>query len=399
MVLPALGGETINPRCPKPMGEIRSRTRVTISLELCSRIDSLNRVDDRQILEVGRVKCLFRWQAVDGVDPLNLGLRSAREGLGGDHLARSEPEPLNERPRNLGIIRAAHAGPLRAAQKRKRPLDLGIENPLDRKGLRLGPGHIDLRSSLRRWVLLLPIHGWIHRGGIHRDRLPIGVVLDRSLIAILAPPPAAASPASTLPLSLDLAGLAGHPELRLAAPRLSRLRLSRPSCRSWSARHRHGGRNLNVSGYGRMTAGRSRTGTGVGLLITHRDSMQSPWGRRLSSLIGAQTSGCPDNRMAVNWVILPVRLELAAPRPQRGTGHSFGRPCGPSLALQRLDSELPIPAARHSPAAPELFPFASKQLTEQAALTRFRLVLFGMPQQHHGVFKLRVDSNDLPQQL
>ena len=37
VVLPALGGETISPRCPFPMGHIRSMIRVEISVGLCSR--------------------------------------------------------------------------------------------------------------------------------------------------------------------------------------------------------------------------------------------------------------------------------------------------------------------------------------------------------------------------
>ena len=53
VVLPALGGETMRPRWPRPMGAIRSMTRRLVSACSAASWNGSSRVDGREVLEVG----------------------------------------------------------------------------------------------------------------------------------------------------------------------------------------------------------------------------------------------------------------------------------------------------------------------------------------------------------
>ena len=69
MVLPALGGETIRPRWPLPIGATRSMTRVVRLPGSVSRRSRSCGYSGRQLVEVGPAAGLLGVGAVDGVEP------------------------------------------------------------------------------------------------------------------------------------------------------------------------------------------------------------------------------------------------------------------------------------------------------------------------------------------
>ena len=66
--MPAFGGETISPRCPLPIGVIRSISRIDRSPAVRLQLDALLRVARAQVVEGDAVLGLLRIVAVDLLD-------------------------------------------------------------------------------------------------------------------------------------------------------------------------------------------------------------------------------------------------------------------------------------------------------------------------------------------
>ena len=106
VVLPALGGETISPRCPLPIGDTRSIRRWVRCARLGLQNELLAREDRRQGVEVRALSGDVRDLAVDRLDAQQpevlLGLLR-RPDLAGDPVAGPQTEPPDLRLRDVDV--------------------------------------------------------------------------------------------------------------------------------------------------------------------------------------------------------------------------------------------------------------------------------------------------------
>ena len=96
MVLPALGGEVMRLRAPRPMGAMRSRTRPTSSSDLVSMTSfSVGSVSG----EVGEGRAPYHGQGVGALELVHLlehPLHAPDRGLAPDEVAGLQMHPVDE---------------------------------------------------------------------------------------------------------------------------------------------------------------------------------------------------------------------------------------------------------------------------------------------------------------
>ena len=147
MVLPALGGEVMRPRAPRPIGAMRSRTRPTSS---SGRVSMMS-------FSVGSVAVRFwKWvrratamgsvpSTVSTRARVRFMLRSVAWPFTSD--ARLQVHPLHQPARHLDVERLRQVAPLRIAQPAD-ALPLELEDALHLLG--------DLGLRLRAWACGAP---------------------------------------------------------------------------------------------------------------------------------------------------------------------------------------------------------------------------------------------------
>ena len=107
VVLPALGGETISPRCPRPIGATRlirrGRKRVVIDLE----VEAFVRKDRREILEDRPARGLLGIKAVDALhfEQSIVALRfTGRANVSNDQVSRAKFVAAQLRLRDVDVL-------------------------------------------------------------------------------------------------------------------------------------------------------------------------------------------------------------------------------------------------------------------------------------------------------
>ena len=112
IVLPVRGGATMRPRCPLPMGTIRSSTRAERFSALGFERDTLLRVERRQVFEEHLLAGPLRRLEVDRFDLDQREVAFAvlrRPNLAGDGVAGVQIELANLRRRHVDVV-GARAG-------------------------------------------------------------------------------------------------------------------------------------------------------------------------------------------------------------------------------------------------------------------------------------------------
>ena len=109
VVLPALGGDTIRPRWPLPIGEIRSMIRAVmlVGSSASSRRELLVGEQRREVLEAGRRLRLVGVDAVDRVDAQQrrvLLVAAGRTALALDVVALAQPELADLLDRHVHVV-------------------------------------------------------------------------------------------------------------------------------------------------------------------------------------------------------------------------------------------------------------------------------------------------------
>ena len=152
IVLPALGGETIRPRAPLPIGEIRSSTRATISSGARLHHELLGGVRGGEVLEVGAPGDRHRVGALELVDAREDPLHVADGGLPLHEEPGLKVHAVDEPARDLDVERLRRGSCASRSRRYAVPLALELEDALDllgHLGLRL-PAGLGLRGRGRR---------------------------------------------------------------------------------------------------------------------------------------------------------------------------------------------------------------------------------------------------------
>ena len=120
IVLPALGGATIRPRWPLPIGESRSTTRIERSPFFRSSLIRASGIARTQVVEGDPVLGLLRLLEVDllhleqGEVPLSL---LGRPHLAHDGIAGAQVEPLDLAGRDVDVVGTVEVVPVLAAEE------------------------------------------------------------------------------------------------------------------------------------------------------------------------------------------------------------------------------------------------------------------------------------------
>ena len=191
VVLPALGGDTIRPRWPLPIGDTISIARPVMESLAVLHAQRLVGIDRREITELGAVTGLFGIKTVDGRDlgkagALVAAARGTKRAL--DHVARAQTRGADEVSRHEGVVIGLHvavgmddAGTIRA----------NLQDALDiAEALGLRGGGVDLFDELGLLLagrLDLELLGLLAQlGDLHsRELLARKRGLNRSGIALL----------------------------------------------------------------------------------------------------------------------------------------------------------------------------------------------------------------------